>query len=552
MSDIIQSHLPCPECGSHDALCLNSDGSTFCYSCKHFTPANEVDKEQLQKLASQSDCGGALVDLIPVEDLCFEPLVARRITKETCEHLKYYKGMYGNKPAQIACYYADDGTMCGQKIRCANKEFHTTGHISKRFYGQHLWSHGKKLVITEGEIDCLTVSQVTGNKYPVVSVPNGCMSIKKCMEANLEWLNGFDEVVLMLDMDEPGRKAVSSVVGLLPPGKLMIATLPLKDPNECLLAGKAGAIVEAIYQAKVYKPDGIINGSDLWEELKDEPDEDSGYEFPWKDLKLQEMTRGIRKGELLLITAGTGTGKTTFVRQIAYHMGNHQNLKVGMMMLEENVKRTAKGLMAIHTGKRLALNRHLLSDEDYHKAFEETLGSGKYVFYQHFGSLESDNLINKMRYLATAEKCDFIILDHISIAISGLDIENERKATDVLMTRLRSLAEETGVGLLIISHLKRIDGQSAEEGGIISLSHLRGSQALSQLSDCVLALERNQQEKNEKKKNRVRIRVLKNRFTGETGIGGYLFYDKNTDRLEEVSKDEEADVNLSDDEDSPF
>lgn len=159
--------------------------------------------------------------------------------------------------------------------------------------------------------------------------------------------------------------------------------------------------------------------------------------------------------------------------------------------------------------------------------------------------------------MAAAEHCDFIILDHISIAISGLDIENERKATDVLMTRLRSLVEETGVGMLVISHLKRVDGQPAEEGGAISLSHLRGSQALSQLSDGVWALERNQQEEDEKKKNLVRIRVLKGRRTGETGIAGYLAYNKETDRLEAVDSikeyTEEPPIRLDDsDEKVPF
>ena len=158
-------------------------------------------------------------------------------------------------------------------------------------------------------------------------------------------------------------------------------------------------------------------------------------------------------------------------------------------------------------------------------------------------------MIRSIRYMACAEKCDFVILDHISIAISGLDIDNERKATDVLMTKLRSLVESTGVGLLVVSHLKRVDGTSAEEGGIISLSHLRGSQALSQLSDAVWALERIQQETNETKKNTVRIRVLKGRFTGETGIAGYLQYNKETDRLEAAISEERSTI---DDEDAPF
>ena len=135
------------------------------------------------------------------------------------------------------------------------------------------------------------------------------------------------------------------------------------------------------------------------------------------------MTQGVRKGELILITAGTGTGKTTFVRQLAHHFGVKLGLKVGMLMLEENVKRTAKGLMSVHTGKRLT-TYHTLTEEEYKQAYEETLGTGRYVFYEHFGSLESDDLLHNIRYMACAEGCDFIILDHISIAISGLDIDN--------------------------------------------------------------------------------------------------------------------------------
>ena len=83
------------------------------------------------------------------------------------------------------------------------------------------------------------------------------------------------------------------------------------------------------------------------------------------------------------------------------------------------------------------------------------------------------------------------------------------------------------------------------------MSHLRGSQALSQLSDGVWALERNQQSKDNIDKNTVKVRILKGRFTGETGLAGYLRYDKTTDRLveaeaEDCSQDDDVD------EDSPF
>lgn len=525
--EIVRTHLPCPDCGSSDALTEYTDG-TYCFSCETYHKKDEVEQHKKQKTKAPKD-------IIPLDEMNIEALSKRGLTQATCRKFGYYTSTYGETPCQVACYFSDDGSVLGQKLRFPDKHFSVLGNLHHRFFGQHLWAGGHKLVITEGEIDCLTVSQVGGNKWPVVSIPNGAQSAKKVFTENMEWLNNFDEVIVMFDMDEAGRKAVESVCGIMPPGKLYIANLPLKDPNECLKAGRAKEIIDAIFQAKPYRPDGIVNGNELWEELRDEPEEAEGYPLPW-DIPLQQMTSGLRKGELVVITAGTGIGKTTFVRQIAYHFGVHLGLKVGMMMLEENVKRTAKGLMAVHAGKRLGLNRNLVSPEEYHKIFEETLGNGNFVFYQHFGSMESDSLMAKMRYLAVAEQCDFIVLDHITIAISGLDIENERKATDVLMTNLRSLCEETGVGMLIISHLKRTDGTSAEEGGVISLSHLRGSHALAQLSDGVWALERNQQADDPDEKNLVRLRVLKNRFTGETGLAGYLRYDKETDRLEAAER----------------
>lgn len=539
-SYIVDAHVPCPDCGSHDAMCVYSDGHTYCFSCEKHTYDNKAPVVKKDKVQG---------NVIAPSDLNCDALPKRGITQETCRKYDYYKGFQHDKAVHVACYLDDAGVVVGQKLRYADKSFEVKGNLHNRFFGQHLWAAGgKKLVITEGEIDCLTVSQVQQNKYPVVSLPNGAPSAKKTFEKNYDWLELWDEVIVMFDMDDVGRKAIESVCGILSPNKLKVATLPLKDPNECLLAGNPKAIIDAIWNAKTYKPAFIINGADLLDTLLNEEDTAEGYPLPW-DIPLQKMTLGLRKGELVLITAGTGTGKSTFVRQLDHHLGVKLGLKVGTMMLEENSKRTAKGIMAVHAGKRLALNKNLVSPEEFKQIFDETLGTGRFIFYEHFGSLESDDLIKSIRYMATAEKCDFITLDHISIAISGLDIENERKATDVLMTRLRSLCEETGVGMLIVSHLKRIDGTPAEEGGMISLSHLRGSQALSQLSDAVWALERNQQADDDSK-NTVRLRVLKGRFTGETGIAGYLAYDKETDRLvptESPNKQESVDLGSEDD-----
>lgn len=515
----METHQPCPACGSHDALTIYEDGHSYCFSCNTYFRSSKEEKKLSSGLKKQG--------LIDLQDMVVSPLPKRKLTKQTCAKYGYFTSKAHGQPVQVACYYDDDNKLLGQKIRYADKTFEARGSFSERFFGQHLFQGGgKKLVITEGEIDCLTVSQVQGNKYPVVSIPTGAASAAKVFRANFNWLESFEEVIVMFDMDDAGRKAVKSVRGILSPNKLKIAWLPCKDPNECLQEGKSDAVVKAVWEAKTYTPADIIKGDELWEVLS-KHEESLNYPLPW-DIPLQNMTDGLRKGELVVITAGTGIGKTTFVRQLAYHLGTECYCKVGMLMLEENVKHTANGLVCLKLGKPAHIP---IIDSEYKKAFEDIMDN--FVFYNHFGSIECEDLLQTIRYMVTGEQVDFVVLDHISIAISGLDIENERKATDVLMTKLRSLVEETGVGMLVVSHLRRTDGTPAEEGGALSLSHLRGSQAISQLSDAVWGLERNQQDEG-MKKNLVRVRVLKNRYSGDTGIAGYLAYDKEHNILNAV------------------
>ena len=84
-----------------------------------------------------------------------------------------------------------------------------------------------------------------------------------------------------------------------------------------------------------------------------------------------------------------------------------------------------------------------------------------------------------------------------------------------------------------------MDGNKGHENGIeVSLSHLRGSQSIAQLSDCVIALERNQQSDDIEESNTTKMRVLKSRYTGDVGLASHLLYDRETGRLREVPKDQ--------------
>jgi twinkle protein len=203
-----------------------------------------------------------------------------------------------------------------------------------------------------------------------------------------------------------------------------------------------------------------------------------------------------------------------------------------MIMLEESVKTTALGLMGLHLNKRLHLSTEGVSEGDLKSAFDATLGTGRVYLFDHFGSTQVDHLLSRVRILARSFDCKYIFLDHLSIVVSSMEEGgDERKLIDRTMTLLRTLVQETGIALIVVSHLKRPDGKGHEEGAQTSLSQLRGSHAIAQLSDMVIGLERNQQGE---QPNETVFRVLKNRFSGETGEAGSLFYNKDTGRLTDV------------------
>ena len=520
--EAIATHQPCPDCNSSDALTHNSDGSTKCYSCGIFTPnrKGKTNNTPMETPHQQTSSNG----FVNGE---FTAITPRGIHKDTCVKYGYQVGQVHGKPAHIANYRNMDGGQVAQKYRFADKTFTCSGNPTY-FFGQNLWPNGgKKLVITEGEIDCLTVSQLQGNKWPCVSLPSGAQSAKGIFKKQLEWLSSWDEVIVMFDEDDAGRAASESVAHILPAGKCKIARLSMKDPNEMLLAGKGEDVIRAFWDAKVWRPDDIVDGSELYTRLT-VPKENDNVPYPYYGLNA--LTHGFRKGEIVTFCAGSGIGKSAVCKEIALHILKTTDRKLGYIALEESIERTANGIIGLEMDRPLHLEP-FTPDEAYNKAYKDTVGSGRFFLYDHWGSLESDNLLSHIRYMAKAMDVDYVVLDHLSIVVSGQGDGDERRMIDNTMTKLRALVEETKLGLILVSHLKRPEGKGHEDGATTSLAQLRGSAAIAQLSDMCIGLERNQQDK--ENKNRTTLRVLKNRFSGETGVACHLLYDKETGRLSE-------------------
>ena len=463
-----------------------------------------------------------------------EPLIKRNINEETCRVFNYEQGEYNGRPCQIANYYDKNYDKVAQKLRFADKSFKWLGDTDKiTLFGQNLWRDGgRTLVITEGEIDAMSVSLVNNNKYPVVSIPSGTASAKKYIKREMEWISKFEKIILMMDNDIAGNKASLECASLLPVKKVFISKLQGKDANELLQAGKKTKIVDAIFEAKAFTPQGIIEGADTKELLLNDVYAET---IPYQWNGLNEKLSGIRLGELNLLCAGSGTGKSQVCREIAYNLVKNKH-RVGYIALEESVKRSVRGIVSVGLNKLIHIPevKKSIPEEEIVKEWNKI--KDYICFYDHWGSASSDDLLNKIRYMVKGLDCKVIFLDHISIVISGLAEGDERRLIDNTMTQLRQLVEELNIAMFVVSHLKRPEGKGHEEGTHTSLSHLRGSASLGQLSDAVIGFERNQQ--SETQANVLTCRILKNRFSGDTGVATQLIYNKETGRLVEGNFDE--------------
>ena len=511
-------HEPCPQCQSRNNLARYSDGHGWCFGCGYREPANgETNEFNNTKIKTDMITGQV------------EALSKRQIDFDTCKFFNYQTGEYNGSPVQIAPYYNSNYQIVAQHIRFPNKDFIWLGDMNEvGLFGMHKWKGNQKMItITEGELDAMSVSKVQGNKWPVVSVPSGEKSAKKYIKKNLEYLESFEKVVLMFDNDEAGNTASIECAQLFSPKKALVSKLPLKDANDMLVSGRGKDIINHIWNARPYTPEGIIAGADTWD-LVMQDDSKECTPYLWEGLN--NKTKGIRKGEIVLFTAGSGTGKSQVCREIAFDL-IIKGKNVGYIALEESVARTVRGLISID------LNSKIHEEEVRRDFTEETLKKswdkiqGHTYFHKHFGSTDSENLMSKIRFLVRGCDCDYVVLDHINMVVSGIE-GDERKLIDYTMTRLRSLVEELNFGLILVCHMKRLpDKTGHEEGAITSLSHLKGSHGLGQLTDICCGLERSQQ--NEETKDILTIRVLKNRYNGDTGVACSLHYDRETGRLSE-------------------
>lgn len=529
-------HMPCLSCDSSDAMSINpKTGWGKCHSCEEtFSP--KVLKEALGgDLSSVSSPDTAMVasaSSSKIKELPVDfPLdwADRRISKTI---LKKYQVRLGTGSDKFIAQYPmfHKGEHIGNKFRNPGKEFPQQGDTSKfDLFGMQAFPAGgdKYLTITEGQDDAMAACQMMGGKYACISV-HGSSSVIQDIRRNFDYVNSFDNIILCLDNDEPGQKAAKKIASMgFDHAKVKIVTLKAyKDASDYLKNGKAEQFKNEWWKAEDYQPEGIKLGSDLWEDINDRKD---SFQVPYPFQGLNDKTYGLRLSEMTTLTADTGIGKTTLLKEIEYSLLTNKEIKekgygVGFLHLEEPNGDTGLGLLSIHNSTPYHLPDVPRPPEDLRRAYDEVLNNNRVVIWDHFGSNTVDALLDTVTHMY-ALGCRYIVLDHLSIVVSDQS-GDERKQLDEIATKLKTLCMRLNICLICVIHTNR-QGQ------------IRGTAGVEQLSNIVLRIERDKTAKSDSRRNTTKITVEKNRFCGRTGPGCYLFYDEGTGRMREV-EDREA------------
>ena len=544
-TNFVKYHVSCPECGSSDAVSINEDGSAKCFSCGVFMQdysGKDVIGDYARKQIS-SKIENPLVHFSSDDYVgVWGELTDRKISAETAQKYGVRVVLSPDHKEVIKHYYPyhKNGELVGYKIRTVKtKGFVSEGDISQgTLFGQNAFKAGGKYVtITEGECDAMAAHELTGSRWPVVSIKNGAQSAVADVRKNLEYLESFDNVVICFDADKQGREAARKVAALLRPNKAKIMKLPegFKDANDMLKEIQFKKFVECFWQAQTYTPSGIIRVSEMKEEWKNRKHKET-IPYPWEGLN--DKLYGMRQGELVTFTGGTGLGKSSVTRELEHWLIERTKDRVGVISLEEEWRRTVDGILSIEANDRLYIDevRATYDEGELDKLYDKVMNSDRVFIHAHHGINDIDEIFSKLRYIIIGCQCKWVVIDHLHMLVAAVSEGDERRSIDNIMTSLRSIVEETGIGLLLVSHLRRVSGNEGHENGVeVNLSHLRGSQSIAQLSDCVIALERNQQALDKVEANTTKLRVLKSRYTGDVGLATQLVYDRDTGRLSELA-----------------
>ena len=526
----------CKDCGSSNAKQVfnKDDGSqdAFCYACETYDSMGNVKTKQIKQEKEVP------MDTSSIDKLNSIAIPDRLLRKEVVEAYSVKVALSEQDGRTITHhYYPDklDGKLIGYEVRnCVDKNFKAIGNRKGSFdlWGQSTAPLARKLFITEGRLDAMSLHQTildnTPAKYAqykpaVVSLTRGVTSATKDIIHNKEFLSKYEEVILVLDNDDAGKKATKEILKLLPMAKTAI--LSEKDASDMLVKGKGKELYQAcVWNSQYLRQGEVVDVSDFIENAMERVK--VGLTFPWESMT--RLTFGIRPHNIFICGAAPKIGKSDFQYQLVHHLVYNQQVKVGIFDLENS---------PVTTSKRIASKEAKLDFLRPDKVYEDSLLrstleglEGKVRFYDRSGSRDWVDIKATIEELHLLDGINIFCLDPITCLISKFSSSEANDQLNLIMTEMADLVQSYPITIFCFSHVnpKPKSSKSHEQGGRVLSSEFTGSRSLEKWSHYGIGLSRNRTEDcPDEDKNITRVSLLFDRSYGQTG-GFNLYFDEDT------------------------
>lgn len=526
--------LPC-YCGrSSDGLAIDHNGDGFCFSChKYFssdyTSRNPTDvgddfktqKDDMEEVQHDTNFTG---------EILYQKVGYRGLSKKTVDHYNITTCFHNDTPHERGFRYPSGAVKVKKYNPLSRKDKYRwetkKGDVFPGVYGRDLFSSKdyKHIYITEGEDDAPSVFQSLGGHSAAVSIQSSSSALRD-IESDRDYLNGFERIILAFDADEQGREAVKKVVsaGLFDFNKLYVVEFKgCKDANQFLQEGRTADLVQCLKHAKKYTPDNIINTFTEIEEALKESQEDLIGTYPTDSMN--NLLYGLHRGQVVVVKAASGTGKTEVLRMMEYHLLKTSDAKICTIHMEEDKSTTIKGFATYELSVPCALPDRGVTDAQIIEAYKKACGysEDRVFIYTLFGGDNPDDVLDSIRFVVATGGVDVVFLDHITLLVTGMEEGDERRKLDYLSTKLKKMCKELDFCLVLVSQMN-------EQGGT------RGSKNIEMIADTMIFFDRDKDAEDEYTKNTLQPYVQKNRMSGRIGRVQPLHFSHDTYKLEEIS-----------------
>lgn len=486
----LNKRLSC-ECGSSDGIqvFLQDDGTEdgYCFACGKYYNASDIKGEPQTAVVIPMVRQETKMDLNKIKNLPSSEIADRKLSKDTVEHFSVRVEHSEETGEIIKHYYPDtrNGDIVGYEVRdTRDKKFSAVGDRKGDIdlWGSHLTSSGKKLFITEGRLDAMSLYQAIIENRPakyskytpaVVSLTRGAQGAASDLINNRKYLNNFDEIILCFDMDQAGQKALRDCIKIIPTAKAV--TLPIKDASDMLVAGRSAELFDlAVWNAQPVRMGEVVDVVDVIEKAMERPQ--MGIPFPWPTVT--KACFGIRPHTIHCVGAAPKIGKTDHQHQLVHHLIFKEGAKVGVFDLENSPVRTAKKLASKHA--KIDFTR---PDKEYpDELLRSTLLSmnGTVRFYDRGASRDWDDIRIAMQEMHLLDGINIFILDPLTALVSRYSSSEANDKLNEIATDMADLVQSYPITIFCYSHVnpKPKGSKSHEAGAKVLSSEFTGSRAM--------------------------------------------------------------------------